>query len=124
MPDIHDNPDTDPACGLEIFTEPPGFRPATPPPTFSTHTLLSGEKLTLRLVGHDPLWGHHLWNSGRVIAKYLESHKEDVVRDREVLELGAGAGLPGLVCAAVGGARRVCVHTLQQIFSRKEPESE
>lgn len=118
MSDIHDNSDTGSTCSLEIiFTEPPDFRPATPPPpTFSTHTLLSGEKLTLRLVGHDPLWGHHLWNSGRVIARYLESHKEELVRDREVLELGAGAGLPGLVCAAVGGAKRVCV-TLQSFFS-------
>lgn len=111
MSDIHDSSDNDSACGLEIFTEPPDFRPATPPPTFSTHTLLSGGTLTLRLVGHDPLWGHHLWNSGRVIARYLESHKEEIVHGREVLELGAGAGLPGLVCAAVGGAKRVCIHT-------------
>lgn len=96
------------ALDSSLFEEPPSYaRPPTPPCTFSTHTLLSGPTFNLRLVGHDPLWGHHLWNSGRVIANYLETHAEELVRGKDVLELGAGAGLPGLVCGSVGGARRV-----------------
>ena len=99
--------DTDDDTPIDHFEEPPSYCPTTPPPTFSTHTLLSGPTLTLRLVGHDPLWGHHLWNSGRVLAHYLEQHAPSLVTGKDVLELGAGAGLPGIVCGGVGGARRV-----------------
>ncbi|RPB19089.1 hypothetical protein L211DRAFT_665711 [Terfezia boudieri ATCC MYA-4762] len=99
--------DTEAEYHLDLFEDPPSYRPTTPPPTFSTHTLLSGPTLTLRLVGHDPLWGHHLWNSGRVLAHYLERHASSLVTGKDVLELGAGSGLPGIVCGAVGGARRV-----------------
>ena len=52
--------------------------------------------------------GHLLWNAGRVIAQYLEDNVNDLVKDKDVLELGAGAGLPSLVCAA-RGARQVVV---------------
>ncbi|KAF8418996.1 hypothetical protein EV426DRAFT_678389 [Tirmania nivea] len=98
--------DTEDDTPLDLFEEPPSYRPTTPSPTFSTHTLLSGPTLTLRLVGHDPLWGHHLWNSGRVLAHYLERHASSLVTGKDVLELGAGAGLPGIVCGGFGGARR------------------
>lgn len=43
--------------------------------------------------------GHLLWNASRITAHYLEKHAEDLVRGRQVLELGAGAGLPSIVCA-------------------------
>lgn len=59
----------------------------------------------------DPLtvWkGHLLWNAGKVIAQYLEDNAESLVKGKDVLELGAGAGLPSLVCAA-RGARQVVV---------------
>jgi len=49
-----------------------------------------------------------LWNAGKVIAQYLENNVEELVRNKDVLELGAGAGLPSLVCA-VRGARQVVV---------------
>lgn len=39
-----------------LFKEPPGFYEAEKPATFSQHTLLSGQTLNLRLVGHNPLW--------------------------------------------------------------------
>ena len=45
---------------LDLFTEPADYYPPSPKPTTQSHTLLSGEVLTLRLVGHNPLWGHHL----------------------------------------------------------------
>jgi nicotinamide N-methyltransferase len=52
-------------------------------------------------VGHNPLWGHHLWNAGRVISIYLES-QSSLIKAKTILELGAGAGLPSLVCALLG----------------------
>ncbi|KAJ7043501.1 nicotinamide N-methyltransferase [Mycena alexandri] len=62
-------------------------------------------EVKIRLVGAHPLWGHHLWNAARAFASYLDAAPE-LYRDRSVLELGAGGGLPGLV-AALNGAGRV-----------------
>lgn len=52
--------------------------------------------------------GHLLWNAAQVISSFLESHREKYIRGKTVLELGAGAGLPSLVCA-VHGASTVVV---------------
>ncbi|KAH7330316.1 hypothetical protein BKA65DRAFT_56871 [Rhexocercosporidium sp. MPI-PUGE-AT-0058] len=93
--------------GLDLFTEPADYYPPSPTPTTESHTLLSGRTLTVRLVGHNPLWGHHLWNAGRLISTYLEKNPS-LITDKTVLELGAGAGLPSLVCAVLG-ARKVVV---------------
>jgi EEF1A N-terminal glycine/lysine methyltransferase len=82
----------------DLFNEPQDFYPPSPKPTTEKHTLLSGRELSLRLVGHNPLWGHHIWNAGRVISTYLES-QASLIKAKTVLELGAGAGLPSLVCA-------------------------
>lgn len=43
--------------------------------------------------------GHLLWNAAQVISAYIEDHAGDLVRNKSVLELGAGGGLPSLVCA-------------------------
>jgi len=87
--------------------EPADFLPPPPPSTKTTHTLTTAphETLTLRLVGHNPLWGHHLWNAGRVTSEYLETHAARLVSGRTVLELGAGAGLPALTCALRGATK-------------------
>ncbi|PVH87181.1 hypothetical protein DL98DRAFT_405781 [Cadophora sp. DSE1049] len=98
---------SDDSGGLDLFTEPADYYPPSPTPTTETHTLLSGRVLTVNLVGHNPLWGHHLWNAGRLISTYLEKNPS-LVKDKTVLELGAGAGLPSLVCAVLG-ARKVVV---------------
>ncbi len=103
-PDDPDDPDT---SVLDLFTEPVDYYPPSPKPTTQTHTLSSGTVLTLRLVGHNPLWGHHLWQAGRIVSSYLESHPL-LIANKTVLELGAGAGLPSLVCASLG-ARTVVV---------------
>ncbi|KIW03633.1 uncharacterized protein PV09_05385 [Verruconis gallopava] len=93
---------------FSLFEEPRDFFKPEAQPTFVSHTLLSGKKLTLRLVGHNPLWGHFLWNAGRTIADYLEENASEYVKGRNILELGAGAGLPSLICA-LNGANRVIV---------------
>lgn len=93
--------------GLNLFEDPPDYYPPSPKPTTETHTLLTGEVISLRLVGHNPLWGHHLWQGGRIISRYLENDPT-LFKDKYVLELGAGAGLPSLVCAILG-ARKVVV---------------
>ncbi|KAL7270827.1 Protein N-terminal and lysine N-methyltransferase efm7 [Rhizina undulata] len=100
--------DSEPEETLDLFTEPDDYYVPEKPATSATHTLLTGDKetLTLRLVGHNPLWGHMLWNAGRVVSEYLEENRETLVAGRNVLELGAGAGLPSLVCA-LRGAKKI-----------------
>ena len=43
-----------------------------------------------------------------MISTYLEEHSDDLVKGKTILELGAGAGLPSLVCA-LNGASQVVV---------------
>ncbi|KAM0749134.1 hypothetical protein T439DRAFT_303886 [Meredithblackwellia eburnea MCA 4105] len=47
------------------------------------------------------LFAHYVWDAGTRLADRL-SLKEINVRGKVVLELGAGAGIPGLVCAREG----------------------
>ena len=91
----------------DMFQDPDGYYPPTPPPTSQNFTLKSGKSLTLHLVGSSPTEGHLLWNGSRIISQYFEDHPHEV-RQRCVLELGAGAGLPSLTCAILG-ARKVVV---------------
>ncbi|OAL32706.1 hypothetical protein AYO20_07864 [Fonsecaea nubica] len=100
--------DEDSPPSLDMFQEPVDFYEPEKPPTFTSYTLKNGHRLTLRLVGHSPLWGHLLWNAGQVVSTYLEQNAKELVQNKTVLELGAGAGLPSLV-AAILGARRVVV---------------
>lgn len=92
-----------------MFDEPDDYYPPTPPPTTQTHTLrgCGQATITLHLVGFSPTEAHHLWNGARVISDWFEANPA-AVRGRTVLELGAGAALPGIV-AAVLGATRVLV---------------
>ncbi|KAH8591604.1 putative methyltransferase-domain-containing protein [Bisporella sp. PMI_857] len=92
---------------IDLFADPPDYYPPSPTPTTETHQLTSGRTLSLRLVGHNPLWGHHLWNAGRLISTYIEKNTS-LIMNKTVLELGAGAGLPSLVCVLLG-AKKVVV---------------
>ncbi|RDI83398.1 hypothetical protein Vi05172_g6527 [Venturia inaequalis] len=100
--------DSDEELSTNLFQEPDNFFKPAPEPTLATHTLLSGKELKLQLVGHNPLWGHLLWNAGRTISDYLEENASALLSGRSVLELGAGAGLPGIV-SAIKGATTVVV---------------
>ena len=111
----------------DMFREPDDYFEPEKPASYTELTLRSGQKLRLRLVGHNPLWvpahmfyifcpfvnvsrlqGHVLWNGGRILSTYLQQHASRLVHGKTLLELGAGAGLPSLV-AAILGARKVVV---------------
>lgn len=40
----------------DLFQEPDGFYQPDKPATFTKHTLKDGQIISLRLVGHSPLW--------------------------------------------------------------------
>lgn len=56
------------------------------------------------LTPNDHAQGHLLWNAGRTVSEYLEENRKTLVEGKTILELGAGAGLPSLVCALNGGS--------------------
>lgn len=84
---------------FDLFTEPDDFYAPEKPATSIRYTTKQGTEIPLRLVGHNPLWGHLLWNAGQTVARYIEDNAAQIVTGRNVLELGAGAGLPSLICA-------------------------
>lgn len=89
---------------VDMFEEPEGFRPPPPEPTFEVYhrqeqCIKEGEpkEIKLRLVGKSPLWGHLLWNAGKVTADWIDLHREEWCKGKTVLELGAAAALPTLI---------------------------
>lgn len=90
----------------DLFQDPEGYYPPPPPHTTQIVTLASGQQLPLHLVGKSSLEGHHLWNGGRFISKWLEERPEEV-KGKTVLELGAASGLPSLMCGVLGSRKVV-----------------
>ena len=95
-----------------FFEEPEDFRPPAPEPhqTLYQRKLdgVSPKEIKLRLVGSLPLWGHMLWNAGIYTADFLDKHSQDLVNGKRVLEVGAAAGLPSLICSLNDAAKVVC----------------
>jgi len=75
---------------------------------YDTYTCPSnGSELSLALVKkHHSLWGEFIYNAARVIADYIDLGKIPC-RGKSVLELGAGAGLPGILAALQGSSHLV-----------------
>lgn len=87
-----------------MFEEPGNLSPAEPEPTFidfhRTSKFVRPDEpatINLRLVGKSPLWGHLLWNAGKLTTDYIDEHRDTLVAGKTVLELGAAAALPSLV---------------------------
>ena len=66
------------------------------------------ERLGVNIVLTTYLNIYFRWNASRAFASYLDAHPE-LYRDKCVLELGAGGGLPGLVTVK-NGAKLVSTH--------------
>lgn len=81
--------------GLDMFHE---EEAPLPDPVFQSFTRVNGQKLTVRLVGQSPLWGHLLWSAGKIMANYLD-RDPILIKGKHVLELGAAGALPSLICA-------------------------
>ncbi|KAI0129501.1 hypothetical protein BJ170DRAFT_276196 [Xylariales sp. AK1849] len=95
----------DEGIDISLFEEPADFAPPKPP-TLQKHMLQSGQTVNIHLVGYNLREGHYLWNGARYISKYFEENVSEV-RDRSVFELGAGGGLPSIVCAILGAQKVV-----------------
>ena len=65
--------------------------------------------LELKLVNeHHSLWGHRIWNASTHLADIFDKEGKDIIRGKRILELGAGAGLPSMICG-LNGAKKVVV---------------
>lgn len=68
----------------------------------------SPQELKLALVKkHHSLWAEFVYNASRVLADYIDTKKIDC-ENKNVLELGAGAGLPGMI-AGLNNASTVII---------------
>ena len=96
-------------CGISPFFGRPGstfkYRPKNP-----THGEADEIAPSLLIsVAETPiymLFAHRQWRAGMLLADAIYARCFDV-KDRTVLELGAGTGVPALT-AALCGARKVC----------------
>ncbi|KAM0755487.1 hypothetical protein T439DRAFT_307900 [Meredithblackwellia eburnea MCA 4105] len=124
--------DSDSGGLAAMMQEPESFRPQTPPPSvvpfkrakFKTPIHNGPETIQVRLLSGHPLWGHILYPAAKALSNFIELHRHDLLRPNtlsqspkqekgkgrpsNVLELGAGGGLPGLV-AALEGAGNVVI---------------
>ncbi|KAH3903265.1 probable Putative nicotinamide N-methyltransferase [Saccharomycodes ludwigii] len=108
--------DTDSLFGEEnqLFEEPQDFAPPPPEPHFASYkrcvTNAVPKEISLRLVGSSPLWGHLLWNAGIYTSNHLDklaNKCKEEFRSKTVLELGAAAGLPSIICGLNNAAKVV-----------------
>eukprot|EP00695_Tsukubamonas_globosa_P001080 TRINITY_DN2019_c0_g1_i1.p1 TRINITY_DN2019_c0_g1~~TRINITY_DN2019_c0_g1_i1.p1 ORF type:complete len:141 (+),score=35.94 TRINITY_DN2019_c0_g1_i1:59-424(+) len=89
-----------------LFQEPEDFLPPDPQPSFQTFTRANGSELNLRLPAKHSLWAHCLWNAGKYLADKFDN--PEFCKGKRFLELGAGAGLPSIICA-LNGAETVVI---------------
>ncbi|KAI8901738.1 hypothetical protein BC833DRAFT_576487 [Globomyces pollinis-pini] len=92
------------AIDFALFEEPDDFRPPSPEPSVTTfdrkpeNVQFGLRTLVVHLPPKHSLWAHWLWNAGQSMTHYLDSHKE-LYQNKNVLELGAAASLPSIICS-------------------------
>ncbi|KAL4147626.1 hypothetical protein PRNP1_011526 [Phytophthora ramorum] len=62
--------------------------------------------------------GGEVWAGALVLCEFLEAHDEDVVQTRDVIELGAGCGMCGLVAATLGAESVVLTDEYPDLLAR------
>ncbi|KUF94087.1 Alcohol dehydrogenase 4 [Phytophthora nicotianae] len=62
--------------------------------------------------------GGEVWAGALVLCEFLETHDQEVVRERDVIELGAGCGLCGLVAASLGAKTTVLTDEFPDLLAR------
>ena len=59
------------------------------------------------VVGDVDLLGLDIWPAAITLCEYLERHWSDSIKGQMIIELGAGIGLPCLLCAQMGASKAV-----------------
>ncbi|POM70070.1 Hypothetical protein PHPALM_13557 [Phytophthora palmivora] len=62
--------------------------------------------------------GGEVWAGALVLCEFLEAHDQEVVQGRDVIELGAGCGLCGLVAATLGAKTVVLTDEYPDLLAR------
>ncbi|CAH0490190.1 unnamed protein product [Peronospora farinosa] len=62
--------------------------------------------------------GGEVWAGALVLCEFLEAHDQDVVLGRDLIELGAGCGLCGLVAASLGAKSVVLTDEYPDLLER------
>eukprot|EP00276_Gloeochaete_wittrockiana_P002458 CAMPEP_0184674378 /NCGR_PEP_ID=MMETSP0308-20130426/87203_1 /TAXON_ID=38269 /ORGANISM="Gloeochaete witrockiana, Strain SAG 46.84" /LENGTH=264 /DNA_ID=CAMNT_0027121971 /DNA_START=1622 /DNA_END=2416 /DNA_ORIENTATION=+ len=85
---------------LNIFEEPLDYFKPKEEATYTTFTRKNPRNgpanLALKLPPKHSLWAHMIWNAAIVMSTYLEALP---IKGKCVLELGAGAAVPSMICA-------------------------
>ncbi|KAL6942303.1 Protein N-terminal and lysine N-methyltransferase efm7 [Hanseniaspora vineae] len=104
--------DSESLYGDGMFEEPEDFRPLPPQDHYTSYKRVNSSEepseIKLKLIGTSPLWGHLLWNAGIYTANHLDKYGKELVTGKDVLELGAAAGLPSVICGLHGARKVVC----------------
>lgn len=75
----------------------------------ANNLLLKQQSITIRSEReYDKSTGMSIWKGSEIMYTYLRQHS-DIIKDKTVLELGAGCGLCGLVCALALQAKSVLI---------------
>ena len=95
-----------------LFEEPEDFRPPPPQEHFTKYGRKSEtadpKEIQLKLIGSSPLWGHLLWNAGIYTANHLDTFAKEICEGKNILELGAAAGLPSIIAGLNKANKVVC----------------
>ncbi|GMF26662.1 unnamed protein product [Phytophthora fragariaefolia] len=62
--------------------------------------------------------GGEVWAGALVLCEFLEEHAQEVVQGRDVIELGAGCGLCGLVAASLGAKTTVLTDEYPDLLAK------